>query len=99
MTDSDERVLARVAGMREAIDAFEAGRLSVDRLAWELKSRIAALDEIADRGWVDELRSMRNQLEVVSSFFIESGRLTMSYDERREADDILGELRTALLAY
>lgn len=99
MTDVSDQALALVDGMRTVIEAFEADRCSIDRLAWELKSRLAALDQVADPQWVDELRSTRNQLEVVSAFFIESGRSALGDDERREVDDILGELRAALLAY
>lgn len=99
MDDHEVVLVVLVAGMREAIQAFEAGRSPIDRLAWELKSQISALEEIADREWVDELRSIRNQLEIVSAFYFESGRSSMRDDERRDADDVLGELWAALVAY
>ena len=99
MTDVDALIRRVVNGMKESISAFEADRLSIDRLVWELKSRIAALQEVADPEWVEELRAMRNQLEVVNAFFIESGRKTLTSEERREVNDILGELKSALVTY
>ncbi|MDQ1712819.1 MAG: hypothetical protein QOE45_2269 [Frankiaceae bacterium] len=42
---------------------------------------------------------MRNQIEVVNAFLIESGRSSLNEDERREVEDILGVLRAALVAY
>jgi hypothetical protein len=96
VTESAERVVALVEGMRHAIEAFEAGRLTIDRLSWELKSRLAALDEIADPAWVEELRSIRNQLEVVSAFFIESGRSTLTDEERAEVESAVHNIQVAL---
>ena len=95
----DERAVELVSGMRDLIAAFEAGRLPVDRLSWELKSRIAALDDLADREWVDELRAIRNQIEVVNAFHIESGRSALTADERRDLEAAIGEMKVALTAY
>jgi hypothetical protein len=99
VTDVDDQVRGLVEGMRESIEAFDVDRLPIDRLVWELKSRLAALQQIADTKWVEELSSIRNQLEVVSAFFIESGRSSLSEEEHREVGDILAELRAALIPY
>jgi hypothetical protein len=99
MNRLDERVRVLATEMRDAIDSFQANRLPIDRLSWELKSRITALDEIADSEWVDELESVRNALEVISAVYIESGRSTLGEEERQEALDVLGELRAALILY
>lgn len=42
---------------------------------------------------------MWNQLEMVNAFFIESNRDHLSDAERKEVDEILDELRAALVAY
>jgi hypothetical protein len=85
--------------MQVAICDFEEGRLSIDRLAWELKSRIAALHQVADAAWADELKAIWNQLEMVNANFIESGRKVLMADEIDEVTEILNELRSALIAY
>jgi hypothetical protein len=99
MTEVPTQIEDLVQGMRDAIDDFEHQRLSIDRLAWELKSRIAALREVADEAWVDELKAIWNQLEVINAFFVESDRKSLTDDERRDAEEVLGELWAALVAY
>jgi len=42
---------------------------------------------------------MRNQLEMVNAFFIDSGRSVLTADETREAKEIVEELRAALAPY
>jgi hypothetical protein len=86
-------------GMLSSIQAFHDGQLTIDRLAWKLKSAIAALREVANEAWVDELKAIWNQLEVINAFFIESGRETLDADERKDADEVLEELRNAITAY
>jgi hypothetical protein len=95
----DRRAVELVSGMRDVIASFEEGRLPLDRLSWELKSRIAALDEFVDREWVDELRAIRNQVEVVNAFFIESGRSDMTEEERSDVEAAIEEMKAALTAY
>jgi hypothetical protein len=99
MTEVPTQIEDLVQGMRDAIDDFEHQRLNIDRLAWELKSRIAALREVADEAWVDELKAIWNQLEVINAFFVESDRKSLTDDERRDAEEVLGELWAALVAY
>jgi DNA-binding MurR/RpiR family transcriptional regulator len=99
MSETPAQVAALVDGMQAAIRDFEEGRLSIDRLAWELKSRIAALHQVADAAWADELKAIWNQLEMTNALFIESGRKVLSDDELREAMDILNALRSMLIAY
>lgn len=99
MNEVPPQVFELAEGMRGAIRDFEEGRLGLDRLAWELKSRIAALRRVAEESWADELKAMWNQLEMVNAFFIESNRDHLSDAERKEVDEILDELRAALVAY
>lgn len=99
MTETTEQLRALLGGMREAADAYEAGHLSLDRLVWELKSRISALQGVADQEWVEELRSKWWQLEYVNPFWIESGRAELTEDERRQVSEALDELRPMLIEY
>lgn len=96
MTDNPAGVAGLVYGMREAITAFRDGALPLDRLAWELRSRIAALGSMADDTWADELKETWNDLEVVNAVFIESGRDALSPGEIRELDGILKEFEGQL---
>lgn len=99
MTEATEQVRALVEGMREAAGSYRDRRLPLDRLVWELKSRIAALQGVADPEWVEELRSAWWQLESVNAFWIESGRAELTGDERREVDEGLEELLPMLVEY
>ena len=99
MNEQPSQVAVLVEGMRKAIDSFEEGSLTIDRMAWELKSRIAAMRQVADKAWVDELKAIWNHLEVINAFFIESGRNVLSGDERNEVDQVLDEFRAAITAY
>ena len=85
--------------MRASVTSFEAGTLRLDRLAWELKSRIAVLGDIGDAAWADELKSIWNQLELINAVVLDSGRASPSENERKEVHEILGELVTALTPY
>jgi hypothetical protein len=99
MNDTYEQVTVLLDGMREAIQDFDDDKLNIERLAWNLKSRIAALRQVADNAWADELKALWNQLEVINAFFIESGRDDLNADERKEIGEILDELRAAIAAY
>ena len=96
MSESSSQLSLLIEGMEAAIAAFRENQLSIDRLAWELKSRIAALREVTNDEWVNELKSIWNQLEVVNAFFIKSGRGQLNLEEREEAEDIIGDLEAAL---
>jgi len=96
MTSPGDQVSALVADMLNAITRFESDDLAIGRLSWELKSRLAALGGIADRQWVERLRTMRNQIDLIHAVFSESGRATLSDAERQEVRDILDELKAAL---
>jgi len=86
--------------MLQDLKEFDDLKLTVDQLAYRLKARLALLaDARADDAWVDELRSLRNEIEVVSAFFIESGRPELTEGEQRQLADIVGELREALVEY
>lgn len=98
MITPNDQVQALVADMRKAVLHFEADELSIDRLSSDLKSRVAALEGIADRQWVEQLRTMRNGIEVINAVAITSGRRTLSDGEKREACDLLEQFKVALTA-
>lgn len=100
MIDSQTRISQLVAHMIGDIETFESGRLSIDRLSASLKGQLAALNQAgADPAWVDELRALRNQVECVNAFFLNSGRAALTSEEFDEAHQALGELRQALTEY
>jgi hypothetical protein len=99
VNDNRKQTSELLAGMAASIQAFDCGQLAIDRLAWELKSRIAALRQIADEGWADEMKEIWNRLEFINAVFIESGQEALSTEERKEADEVLNELRAAIRAY
>jgi len=99
MNEPNAQVAALVHGMQVAMQDFETGRLRIDRLAWELKSRIAALHRFSDPSWAEELKSIWNQLEMVNAFFIDSGREVLTNDELKEVKEILAEFSSALSVY
>ncbi|HWL38322.1 MAG TPA: hypothetical protein VNQ77_19195 [Frankiaceae bacterium] len=86
-------------GMRDQIESYRAGGMSLNALAWELKSRIATLSQTADPEWVDELKSTWNQLEYINAIWIESGRESLTLSEQNDIDEILGEFCAMLTPY
>jgi hypothetical protein len=70
--------------------------LTSNEISSALKMYIAALEGVADRDWVEELRTMRNDVEQTNASFLNSGRKALSDTERDEILDILGDLKTAL---
>jgi hypothetical protein len=82
--------------MLTAAQAFEDGGLPIDKLSWELKSRIAALSHIANAEWVEHIRTMRNQIDLVNAVHLDSGLSALTPDERREVSEVLHDLRNAL---
>jgi hypothetical protein len=99
MNESNAQVAALVNGMQVAMQDFETGRLRIDRLAWELKSRIAAIRQFSDPSWAEELKGIWNQLEMVNAIFIDSGREVLTNDELKEVREILAEFGSAISAY
>ncbi len=99
MTESADQVQSLVEGMRAVARSYRDGRLPLDRLVWELKSRISALQGVADPEWVEELRSAWWQLEYVNASWIESGRVELTDEEREQVAEGLDELLPMLVRY
>lgn len=84
--------------MVEDTESFLDRRTTIDQLSYTLKARIGLLvQEGADSTWIDELRALRNEVEVVNAFHIESGRDQLTESEIRELNETLSELRSRLL--
>lgn len=99
MTEASDQVRSLLQGMREAARAYDIGDLPLDRLVWELKSRISAMEGLVDPEWVEELRSTWGQLEYLNAFWIENGRLTLDAGERRDVSEALEGLLSMLVEY
>ncbi|NNN21868.1 MAG: hypothetical protein HKL80_07710 [Acidimicrobiales bacterium] len=98
MTELAEQISFLIDGMRLAIRDFESEKISIVRLTWELKSRIAELGKVTEGTWASELKDIWNQLELVNAFFIESGREVLNADEKNELAEILLEIEAKIAA-
>lgn len=86
-------------GMRESLTAYRDGRLSISGLSTELKIRLAAFNDDVDPAWIEELRTMRNGIEVVNAIYLESGRASLTAEEGAEVEALIDELSAALTPY
>jgi hypothetical protein len=96
----NDRLRSITRHMVSDIDRFDGRPAALDDLSFSLKANLALLDQAgADTAWIEELRALRNQVEVVNAFFIESRRLDLTDEERREIGEILDEMRQALVEH
>jgi hypothetical protein len=94
---SEDALAEQAADMVADVDRFLNGAMTIDRLSTALKIRLAAMEAAdADTAWIDELRSLRNQIEYVNAFWLESGRGELDSDELRIAMEAAQELKAAL---
>jgi len=89
---SDNKIADLVTGIRHAVMSYRVGELSLQRLIWSIEERLSILGELADPEWVDELRTLSNDLEYVNAFFIESGRDSLDEAERHDVSRTVGRL-------
>jgi hypothetical protein len=87
-----------IGKMLDAISRFERKELPIDGLFSDLRIQIAALAELVDRDWVEKIREMRNDIEVVNATFLNSGRETLTLAERDEAQKTIDTPNAALEA-
>lgn len=96
----DDRIRTIARRMADDISRCEGNGRELNNLSYSLKANLALLVESgADLAWVEELREFRNEIEVINAFFIESGRTSLNDEEQRQLDEVMGELREALVEY
>ncbi|MGI8663235.1 MAG: hypothetical protein ACR2LQ_08500 [Acidimicrobiales bacterium] len=99
MSEVDGMVAELAEGMVAAMDSFDSGDLPLERLVWQLESRISAMEGTADGEWIEELRSGWWQLEYVNALVLDVGGRSLTEQERRSIDEAVSELRAMLAAY
>jgi hypothetical protein len=96
----NERVRAIARHMMAETEQFTGAGSQLYTLSFSLKADLGLLsDAEADPEWIEELRSFRNELEVINAIFVESNRRELTPDEIRQVEDILSELRQSLVEY
>jgi hypothetical protein len=96
-TDSPEMDLptvARVEGLWTAMADYERGRLTLERLCWELLHRLAP---VAHEAWATGPTVRWLQLEAVNDRVLGDRRHQVTCEEHLEVLRILEELRTLLV--
>lgn len=96
MSYMGDQAKSLIGQMLDAISRFERSELPIDGLSSNLKVQVAALAELVDRDWVENIRELRNGIEVVNAAFLNSGRKTLTLAERDEAQRTIDELKVAL---
>jgi hypothetical protein len=97
MNRNREVIATLVSEILRLIDSFTKGELPIDRLSADLKGMLAVLDEHADHVWVEELRTQRNQIEVVNAVMQRARRTSMTDVELSEVRDAVLKMRQALV--
>jgi hypothetical protein len=82
MTGVDEQVRQLTAGMESAIDSYRRGAIPLDRLTWELKSRLAEVEK-RDPSVGAELRTAWGGVEEVNAVVL--GRSGTAVNEEENA--------------
>lgn len=83
--------------MLRDIEGFLSAEVTIERLSASLKLGVAAMAAHgAAKCWIEELRTLRNEIEYVSASWLESGRTTLDQEERRVAVEVAIELQAAL---
>jgi len=79
------------------VERFLSGTMTIDRLSTMLKVRIAEMEALgADPAWIADLRSLRNGIEYVNAFWIESGREELDAEEIASASKAAEAVKAAL---
>ncbi|MEA2354456.1 MAG: hypothetical protein QOD61_585 [Solirubrobacteraceae bacterium] len=82
----------------KALDAYERGDGGLARLVVDVESGIEALFDVAEREWVEQLRSAWSGLEIVYALALDDGRSALTEEERGDVDETIAELRSLLAA-
>lgn len=84
--------------MKEQLDLFEEGSISLQRLIAQLEALLGLLLDEADPEWLGELEAECNRLEFAHAAALNSER-DLSDDERAQVHDAVAQLRLMLTRY
>ena len=84
--------------MKEQLDQFEQGTISLQQLIAHLESLLGLLLDEADPEWVGELEAECNRLEFANAAALNSRR-NLSDDEWAQVHDALKQMRLMLTRY
>jgi hypothetical protein len=93
---AEERVRFLVGLMEQSLSDYEAERSDLAQLVRDVESVIDSLAEVADAGWVGELRELWGALEIVYALMLDDGRASLTDDERRDVAEAVSALRRLL---
>lgn len=91
-----EAVRRSISLMKARLEDFDAGRIGLQRLVWDIEALISALAEEADADWTEELRSVWWRFELVNAIVIDEDRSELTAEEEEEVRDADRELRVLL---
>lgn len=95
ISDLGERHVER---MKERLDAFDSGNLSLRVLIADLESLLGLLHDEADSAWVSELEAECNRLEFAYAASLNEQR-DLSEQEIGEVREAIEQLRLMLTRY
>ncbi len=95
-SSTGEREQFLVGLIESALDAYERGEAGLARLVADVENAIEALFDVADRAWVEQLRSAWSRLEIVYALALDEGRSTLTHDERGDVGETIADLRSLL---
>jgi hypothetical protein len=84
--------------MKEQIDLFEQGEVSLGQLIAQLESLLGLLLDEADPEWVGDLEAECNRLEYANAAAINDQR-ALSDDEVEDVSDAIRQMRLMLTRY
>ena len=93
---AEERVRFLVGLMDQSLSDYEAGRSDLAQLVRDVESVVDSLAEVADPGWVGELRELWGPLEIVYAVMLDEDRTSLTDDERRDVAESVTALRRLL---
>jgi hypothetical protein len=99
MTQSVDQIRFLCGEMRNLLDAYSAGSVSVPVLVDRLETLINALAGYADSSWVEEMHTIWGQMEIPYALSLDEGRSELTADEQSSVDDAVAALRAMLEEY
>ena len=98
MDESNQTVVARCHEMLNLIQAYMGGKTKFDSLVRGLENGINGMIGFAEAEWLNEVRSIWGQLEIIYALVLDDERAVTSV-ERGMIDDTLQEMAAMLSPY